>query len=138
MYENRKDYFSNYRKLNKSNANKREKERRKTDLMFYTKRKIKDCLRSAFLRKYKTNPDKYDNILQCTYSYFRQHLLKTFKNNYGRELLEEDYVAIDHIIPLNEANSIDDLYNMSNYKNLQLLLYKDNNKKGTKLNWKII
>lgn len=49
-----------------------------------------------------------------------------------------NYVAIDHIIPLNEANSIDDLYNMSNYKNLQLLLYKDNNKKGTKLNWKII
>ena len=66
---------------------------------------------------------------------FINHLLETFKNNYGYKWDGIEKVHIDHIIPLATAKTKEEVIKLCYYTNLQLLKAKDNIEKGNKLNW---
>ena len=68
----------------------------------------------------------------CSSSEFVKHIEGQFDNkmnwaNYG------DYWEIDHILPLSSAKTIDEVYKLNHYTNLQPLYWKDNRKKGAKI-----
>ena len=65
------------------------------------------------------------------------YLLKTFKNNYGYEWDGVEAVHIDHIKPLKQCNTEEEVIKCCHYTNLQLLKAKDNLKKGDKINWEL-
>jgi len=69
-----------------------------------------------------------ENILGCSVEQLQKHLNTTFINNYDNN----DELHIDHIIPISKATTIDEVYELNNYTNLQYLLAKDNLIKGVK------
>ena len=85
---------------------------------------------------YKKNTKTY-LILGAEYTQVKEHLLKTYKNNYGNEWDGVEKVHIDHKTPLATAKTEQDIIKLCYYTNLQLLKAKDNLKKGSKLNWKL-
>jgi len=60
------------------------------------------------------------------------HLQKTWFDTYGRELQDDEYYEIDHIIPNCSAKTEEGVVALQNYKNLQLLNKKDHRVKTTK------
>lgn len=66
---------------------------------------------------------------------FNEHLLKTYKNNYGEEWDGVEKVHIDHIVPLATANTEEEVIKLCHWTNLQLLKEKDNLYKRDKLNY---
>ena len=73
-----------------------------------------------------------NKIIGCDWNTLKQHLEGQFNDkmnwaNYG------DYWEIDHILPLASAKTIDEIYELSHYTNLQPLYWKDNRKKSAKI-----
>ena len=66
-----------------------------------------------------------------------EHLLQTFKSNYGYEWDKKEPVHIDHITPLAIAKTEEDIIKLCHYTNLQLLKAKDNLQKNSKLDWRL-
>ena len=66
-----------------------------------------------------------------------EHLLQTFKSNYGYEWDKVEPVHIDHIIPLATAKTEEDIIKLCHYTNLQLLKAKDNLRKNAKNDWRL-
>ena len=92
-------------------------------------------IRQSFLRKGIKKEYKCEKILCCDILTFKNYLLQTFKNNYGYEWNGKESVHIDHIIPLDTANTEEEIIKLCHYTNLQLLKAKDNLKKSNKLNF---
>ena len=72
-------------------------------------------------------------ILGCDFKYLKNHLYKTFFENYGYEYDGKEAVHIDHIIPLATANTKEDVIRLCHYTNLQLLKPIDNLRKSAKI-----
>lgn len=91
-----------------------------------------------YVRRYfniKTKPNKTMDILGCEPSKLKENFELLFENwmswdNYG---FGKGKWVIDHIIPLSSAKTIEELYSLCHYTNLQPLSWEDNMKKGNKL-----
>lgn len=70
--------------------------------------------------------------------YLYEYLLKTFKNNYGYDYDKKEKVHIDHIVPLVNAKTEQQIIELCHYTNLQLLKEKDNLEKNAKLDWELL
>lgn len=142
--EKRKEYLKNYMKKwrikNKEHIKEYKIEsyyKNKDDTLYKFKIQIRNLIYICFKKKgYKKNT-KTENILCCDYNTFIEHLLKTFKNNYGYEWNNKEPVHIDHIIPLSSAKTEEDVIKLCHYTNLQLLKEKDNLQKGNKIDWRL-
>ena len=101
------------------------------------KQQVRTMIRDSFKRKNFKKNDKTEKIIGCSFKMFIEHLLKTYKKNYGVDWNGIEPVHIDHIIPLATAHTEEEIIKLCHYKNLQLLKPKDNLKKQDKLDWKI-
>lgn len=143
--ENHKEYFCNYQKEHyipkpkkikiKTIKVKKEKEVKKKPNKELNKLKarVRCLINKSFVRKgYKKNT-KTQKIIGCDFQKLNEHLLRTYKNNYGIEWDGIESIHIDHIIPLANAQTEDEVIKLCHYTNLQLLKAKDNLKKAAKL-----
>lgn len=131
-------YFNKNRKRLISIKNEKNKMRRKKDEIYRLKCQVREMLKDSFSRKSKKKNKHIEEILGCSINFFINYLLETYKNNYGIEWNKKEKVHIDHIIPLKNANTEEEIIKLCHYSNLQLLKAKDNLKKGAKLNYKIL
>lgn len=135
-YENnkdkRQDYQRNYYKTNKKfvcDYNKNYRRKLKETSEIYKERvKLSQKLRKVFKSKGTYKSKDLEKITKIKNSDLYTYLLETFKNNYNHEYYCEE-VHIDHKIPLAKAKTIDDVYKLNHYTNLQLLYPEDNMKK---------
>jgi len=135
-----------YLKENKENINKikREYKLRHRDRILlekkdYYNRKKNDPVyaltkrfRNGIYRSLRTTKTKCSlDILGCTQEEFKTHIESQFTEGMSWDKLSE--LHIDHIIPISSAQTIDDLYKLNHYTNLQPLWAKDNLAKYNKI-----
>lgn len=70
-----------------------------------------------------------ESICGCIPLELYRHLCRTWEKNYGRPYNGEP-CEIDHVLPLKEAKTIEDVHRLFHYSNLQLLTKEDNRTKG--------
>jgi hypothetical protein len=111
-----------------------QKNKRKYDPLHRLKGNISRKIRSGLAKLNSTKKSTTCDILGCTIPELKVHLLNTYFINYGEKITKwsGNKVHIDHIIPLNSANTEDELLKLWHYTNLQLLKAEDNLKKGAK------
>ena len=92
---------------------------------------------NSFIKKGMNKSKKTEEIIGISLKEFYYYLLKTFKDNYGYEWDGKEPVHIDHINPLKQCNTEEEVIRCCYYTNLQLLKAEDNLKKGDKTNWEL-
>lgn len=102
-------------------------------------KKIKHCVRTRLgqivKQKNLTKRSKFSDYIGCS----MEHLKKYFESKFqiGMTWENQGKWHIDHIIPLSTAKTIEDVYHLSHYTNLQPLWALENLKKGNKIMGKI-
>ena len=135
--EERKIKIKIYRENNKEKINKQQLKRKKENPLIKMKYVIRNEILRCFKTKGLTKNKKTEEIIKMPLNDFYYYLLKTFKNNYHYEWDGKEKVHIDHIIPLSEAKTEQEVIELCHYSNLQLLKVKDNLQKSNKLNWEL-
>ena len=139
--EERKEYKRNYHKENRKKENEyfkiHNKTRREKDSLYKIKVQLRHLIYHSFERKGYSKKTNTYKIIGTDYTTFYNYLLETFKKNYGYEWDKKEEVHIDHIIPLSEAKTEEEVIRLCHYTNLQLLKAKDNIEKSDKLNWNL-
>lgn len=133
-----KQYSQKYRKVNKSKIKARktqyEKTRKKNDLLYNFKHKVRQLIIQAFKRS-KTSSfkkrTKSSELLGCTIDQLRDHLASKFQP--GMTFENHGQWHIDHIIPLASAKTQEEVEKLCHYTNLQPLWAADNIKKGSRI-----
>ena len=137
--EERKKYAENYRKNNRHIINKRHNKRMKEEPIYYLKHRIRTLIRKSFIRRGETKSKRTEEILGCSIDFFINYLIKTYEDNYNEKwdwkYLKETH--IDHIKPLAEVNTKEEVIELCHYTNLQLLKAKDNLDKKDSLEWEL-
>lgn len=133
-----KEWYKEYRRSKEYKEYRKKwlKNKMKVDEVFSYKMYSRQLISRAFYDKTFKKNEELEEIVGCDIAQFKRHLLDTFLNNYNKNL-ENEKINIDHIIPLSTAKTIEEVKILNNYKNLQLLKKRDNELKGTKLNYKI-
>ena len=103
------------------------KNRYKTDILYRLKMILRHRLNVALKRKKSQTLKQY---LGCSVEELKIHLKSKFLE--GMNWINYGDWHIDHIIPLNSAQTEEDLYKLCHYSNLQPLWALDNLKKGSK------
>lgn len=132
-----KEYNSSHKEEKNIYDNNYRKKRAKKDNIFKLKIQTRKMIVNSFIKKGLVKSKKCEEILGISLIEFYKYLLQTYKNNYGYEWDGIEKVHIDHIIPLKEAKTENDVVRLCHYKNLQLLKAKDNLEKSDKLNWSL-
>jgi hypothetical protein len=144
--KNNKDRIRKTKKIwiknNKDRINKKTKEwvakRKKEDSVFAFKLRIRKTIGESIKKGGYIKKDSTQNIVGCSFLELKDHLEKTFKNNYGISVTEaKEVLHIDHVIPLSTAKTEEEVIKLNHYSNLQYLYASDNLKKGAKLDWKL-
>lgn len=133
----KKEYAKNYYYEHKKEYQQRKKHKLANDTMFKIKEQARKCVWTAFNRKSFRKNGKTEQILGCDFNTFYYYLLRTYKDNYGYEYDFKQEVHIDHIKPLKNAKTEEEVIKLCHYTNLQLLKAHDNLEKSDKLNWKL-
>ena len=103
-------------------------QRKKNDPIFaLTKRLRQGIYRSIRGVKLRSSLD----ILGCTEEKFKIHIENQFTDDMSWDRLNE--IHIDHIIPISSAETLEDVYRLNHYTNLQPLWAKDNLSKYNKI-----
>lgn len=135
-----KNYMKKWRRENKEHIKeykRKEYHKNKDNELYKFKIQIRNLISISFEKKGYKKGSKTEKILGCNYETFINHLLETYKKNYGVEWDKIDSVHIDHIKPLSLAQTENDIIELNHYTNLQLLKAKDNLKKSNKLDWRL-
>lgn len=121
--ENNKEYLSfKNREYSREYYNKN-----KNVILFKLKSNCRSMIGNSIRHKGYLKNSKSESILGCTYDDFKLYLESKFESwmswdNYGLYNGELDFGwDIDHIIPLNSAESEEDLIRLNHYTNLQPL-----------------
>lgn len=140
-YSENKDKIKNYYKENRIKINEKlneyYKKRAKEDNIFKIKVQTRKMIVNSFIKKGMNKSKKTEEIIGISLKEFYYYLLKTFKDNYGYEWDGKEPVHIDHINPLKQCNTEEEVIRCCYYTNLQLLKAEDNLKKGDKTNWEL-
>ena len=120
-----------YKLNNRENILQKKKDyyqRKKNDPIFaLTKRLRQGIYRSIRGVKLRSSLD----ILGCTEEKFKIHIESQFTEGMSWDSL--DKIHIDHIIPISSAETLEDVYRLNHYTNLQPLWAKDNLSKYNKI-----
>ena len=122
FYHENKDRILNDRKI-----------RIKTDPLYRTKEAIRKSVYESFKKGgYKKNT-KTERIIGCTFAQFKEYLESKFEDwmNWSNKGLYKKGTYnygwdIDHIIPIDTAETIEDIIRLNHYTNLQPLCSKVN------------
>lgn len=149
-YEEHKEYFSNHAKKYKQEHfdeikeyNKKWQENNKEHLkeikkannqkrmeipLERMKNRVRNMIRTSFERKGMQKSSKTEEIVKCPIDTLIQELIESYERNYGREWKWEylSEVHIDHIEPLANATTEEEVIKLCNHSNLQLLTEFDN------------
>lgn len=124
---------SNEKYVKSGKYNKYINNRIKNDPIFKLRRTVRSriyhCLK--FKGFYKKNTTA--NYLGCSIKELKTHLESQFKPGMTWDNHGIDGWHIDHIIPLNSENTVDEINKLCHYTNLQPLWAKDNLKKSDKI-----
>ena len=132
-----REYNKQYYKKNKELFNEKRKQRKKNDKVFHLTINMRKSILNSFQRKGYSKNNKTEKIIGLNKEEFVKHLLTTFISNYGYEWDGKEPVHIDHINPLKQCNTEEEVIRCCYYTNLQLLKAEDNLKKGDKTNWEL-
>lgn len=116
----------------KAQRSRYRKRRLESDSVFALKERARKTIADSFLRRGYTKNSKSQEIIGCDWPTFTKHLFKTWEKRYGTVYAGEDY-HIDHIIPLSQAKTEEDVIKLCHYTNLQLLKPEDNLSKSNKV-----
>ena len=133
----KKEKQKEYSERNRNKIRERNKKRYNEDNIYRLKQQIRHLINQSFKRKGHKKGTKTEKIIGCCYNELMEHLLQTFKSNYGYEWDRVEPVHIDHIIPLATAKTEEDIIKLCHYTNLQLLKAKDNLRKNAKNDWRL-
>jgi hypothetical protein len=135
-YENNKDrkleYQKKYQSENKDKRNKQLSERRQNDSTFRLVTNIRNLINNSFYKSGYSKKSKTQEILGCSYDEFKIYLESKFENwmtweNRGIYTGELNMGwDIDHVIPLSNAQSEEEIIKINHYTNLQPLCTKIN------------
>jgi len=119
---------ANYRANNKKSItetkNRRIKERLKTDALFSIKHRVKCLIRNSFLKRGFGKSGKTESIIGCTWPEFAAHIERQFLP--GMTWENRHLWHIDHIVPLDTAETETDVLALNHFTNLRPLWGKDN------------
>lgn len=127
-----KEYRKNYKQNNKEKRNEYEKRKKATDPKYKLGCDIRRTIIDSFKQNFFNKTSKTYQILGCTLDEFKLHLESKFEpwmnwDNRGLYNGELNYGwDIDHIIPMDTAETIEDLIRLNHYTNLQPLCSKVN------------
>ena len=142
--EKKLSYQKEYQKNNKEKRNIYLCEKRKNDELFRLKTNVRNLILNSFYNMGYQKNSKTEDILGCSFEEFKSYLESKFEewmdwNNRGLYNGEMNYGwDIDHIIPLSEATTIDELMKLSHYTNLQPLCSKINRDIKRNQSWQVI
>ncbi len=121
-----------WRERNRDKTNAYSRIMRETNPVYNYSQQLKCRLYKALRDERYPNRPLMEYLEISTVQKFREYLLTTFFNRYGRYPSTGEAVEIDHIIPTHTATSLEDVDRLNRVSNLQLLTRIDNQKKGSK------
>jgi hypothetical protein len=127
-----KEWRKNYKANNKEKRNEYERNKKATDPKYKLGCDIRRTIIDSFKKKFFSKTSKTYSILGCTLDEFKIYLESKFEpwmtwENRGLYNGELNYGwDIDHIIPLDTAETIQDIIRLNHYTNLQPLCSKVN------------
>jgi hypothetical protein len=116
-----REYSKKYRKIKKA-----------IDPLYDISGRLRRRVGKAIVAKGYTRKSKTGDIIGCTWEDLKKYIESKFQD--GMTWENRNSWHIDHIIPLASAKSVEELYKLNHYTNLQPLWAKDNMKKGKKIN----
>lgn len=105
-----------------------QKKRLKTDHMYLMSRRLRNRLYHALKNKNWKKHTKFTQYIGCDQESLINHIQKQFTENMSWENQGEWH--IDHIVPLDSAQTEEELYRLCHYTNLQPMWALDNIRKG--------
>ena len=124
--KSKKYYKENKEKIRIVDA-KRKRERYATEPIYKLKHIIRKSINESLRKVGYTKKSRTHTILDCSFEDFKLHLESQFEDwmdwdNHGMCNSEFNYGwGIDHIIPISEAKSEEDVIRLNHYTNLQPL-----------------
>ena len=109
----------------------RETNRRKTDPKFTMIKRLRKRLRESLVKNHEVRDRKLKEILGCSKEDLIRHIESKFVEGMSWDNMRLWH--IDHIIPLASAKTIEDIYKLNHYTNLQPLWAEDNLRKNARL-----
>lgn len=134
ILERQKKFYENNKQLIFTRRTERHHQRKKDDAIYALKVTVRQIIRDALRRKNQTKNNKTFNILGCDILCFKTYIESKFDSNMNWENYGS-YWWFDHIIPLAEAKSVDEVIKLNHYTNFQPLYWKDNIIKSDNVNW---
>ena len=143
-YEHREEKLAKgkeYKKLHREELAKKKREYCKehyhNDPVYKRKTRMRNMINSSFYRFDEYTPIKDVEYVGMMPKELRDYLLGTFQNIYGYEWDGVEKVNIDHITPLAQASTIDEVNRLCHYSNLRLVRERDNIAKGRSTEYQI-
>lgn len=127
LYKKQKEYRNKHRE----NRNKLEKNKRDNNNIYKLSINIRTLIAKTIRDKGLTKSTKTEEILGCTIEEFITYIQSKFQK--GMTLGNHGEWHIDHIIPVSNAKTEEELIKLNHYTNLQPLWAKDNLKKRNKI-----
>ena len=125
-------YYENNKEKLKRDTYNYKKERLKRDKMFLLKETFRNTISASIRRFGYTKKSKSFDILCCTFEEFKSYIESKFEHwmsweNYGKYNGEFKYGwDFDHIIPISNANTEEEIIKLNHYTNFQPLDSKIN------------
>lgn len=126
-----KEYLKEYNKRNASKRNEIIRQRIKNDKVFALKVFVRKRLCWCVKSKGRCKDSYLERILGCGLNDFITYLLSKHKE--GMTLENYGKWQLDHIIPLSQANTVEDVERLCHYSNIQPLWAWENRAKGSKI-----
>jgi hypothetical protein len=121
-----------YRNSIKERINERHRKKYSEDIHFKLTVTIRNLTLQAFTKNGFKKNSKTNKLLGCDWDTLKTHIENLFTEGMSWELMGQ-YIHIDHIIPLSSAKTIEDVYELCYYTNLQPLWAKYNLMKSCKI-----
>ena len=124
--EKRRIWDRNSTKRRRKEITAYEQKRKQNDPVFKLKKQIRNEIRASFNRRGLRKSKHTEEIIGCSTEFLCKHLYETYLKRYGIEYDGKEPVHIDHIKPLSNAKTEQDVIKLCHFSNLQLLKAEDN------------
>ena len=132
-HSDKPEFRERLREWNRKSSKKRRKKitayeeaRKKNDPVFKLKKQLRNEIRESFNRRGVRKSGHTEDIVGCDLDYLYRHLCMTYFIRYGEEYDGNTIVHIDHIKPLSNAHTEEEVVELCRWHNLQLLKAEDN------------
>lgn len=124
------DLFKKWATKNKAHIARKRRERISSDPLFKAVATLRRRLNKAIKSNQWSHSGSFQSYIGCSQEQFFAHIQSKFKPGMTWENHGINGWHLDHIIPLSSAKSLDELYALSHFSNIQPLWAIDNIKKS--------